>query len=88
MNEPMTEDFDVWPTATGIRTIDPNDLPSLNADCDLISDTGAMELVRIPLGVEWMDLSNSKVSSIDSDLASLSSITVESVLPANLWEQQ
>ena len=45
-------DGQIRPVATRVRTIDPHNLTSLNADRNLIPETGMLELVAVPLLVE------------------------------------
>ena len=88
VDELPLEDSDIRPPATWKGTANPNNISSLNADTYLISDSRSLEFVRKPALVEWMLLLNAKVGAIDCDLALATNIIPESILPANLQQEQ
>ena len=63
------EDKKIWPGPTTHRSIVPNNVPSLDAHSNFISDTRAIEFVGVPSLAEWCGLVDHEVSSIDSNLA-------------------
>lgn len=85
-----TEDFNVGPFAAGERTVNPHDVARLNADGNLIPQSRTFELVRVPLSVDILHerpwLLDSEISTIDGDLAGLSSIFMKPVIPLDLKE--
>jgi hypothetical protein len=83
-----TKDFEGGPFAALERTVDPNDVTRLNTDGNFITETWALELVRVPLFVDFLDERPGflalTVGAINSDLTGLSSILTGPVLPYNL----
>jgi len=88
VDELSCKDFDVRPPTTWKRSIDPNNLASLDADSNLAPHARSFVLVRVPLFAEWMGLIDSEVGSINSDQAGLAAVVGKSVLPSNLKQQQ
>jgi len=84
MEKTVTEDLHIRPSTTGIRSIDPDNVASLNAKGNFIAHTGTFELVRVPLFRPRKELLDAEVSSIDRELAKLSLVTTKAVLPSNL----
>jgi len=88
VDELSRKDLDVRPPTTRERTIDPNNLASLDADSNLASCARSFVLVTAPLLAERMGLVDSEVGSINSDQAGLAAIVGKSVLPSHPAEQQ
>jgi len=81
--QPIPEDVDIWIAATRKGSIDPNNVTGLDAHHHLVPVTGGFELVGIE-PPKWMLHWQSKIGSIDRDLASLACITSVSVGPKDL----
>jgi len=79
----LSKDVDIWVGTTRKGSVDPNDVASNDAQRNLVPVTRGFELEGIevpPRMLCWQ----SKISSINRDLASLASITDMSVGPDDL----
>jgi hypothetical protein len=66
------------------RTICLNDVFSLNIQTNLVTDTRALEFVRIPFRVEWTRFVNPKIGAIDRCFAHTAIVVQKAVLPIDL----
>ena len=87
MDKPVAKDLHVGPPTTRIGPIDPNDMASLNADSNFISNAGAFVLVRPPFLVDRLPI-GPKVCAIDCCLALLASIAAEAIGPFDLHAEE
>lgn len=83
----VSKDSDIRPFATGKRTIDPHNCTSLDADCNFITKTRSIILMRVPTFPEGLLLMYTEVGSVARHLAFVSNIPLEPVLPQNLKQQ-
>ena len=87
MDKPVSKDPHVGPPTTRIGTVDPNDMASLNAHSDFISNAGAFVLVRPPFLVDRLPI-RPKVRTINCGLALLASITAKAIGPFDLYAEE
>jgi hypothetical protein len=80
----VSKDLDAGPSATGERAMDPDDISSLDTNCNLIPQSSCPKLVGEPLLVERLWLVDTEVGAINCHFASLALITPESIASANL----
>jgi len=87
MDEPVSEDPHVRPPTTRIGPVDPNDMASLNAHSNFVSNAGPFVLVRPPLLVDVLPI-RPKLRTIDCGLALLASITAKAIGPFDLYAEE
>ena len=80
----VSKDLDVGPSATGERAMDPDNISSLDTNCNLVPQSSCPKLVGEPLLVERLRLIVTEVRAINRHFASLALITPESIAPTNL----
>jgi hypothetical protein len=80
----VSKDLDVGPSATGERAMDPDDISSLDTNCNFVPQSSSPELVGVPLRAERRRLLDPEVCAVNRHFARLSLITPESIAPTNL----
>ena len=84
ISQTITADRQIRPVPRRIRTIDPNNPARLDAETDLVSKTGVLELMAVPLLAERRWLVDFEISAIDSDKAERPNVAPVSELPLDL----
>jgi len=79
-----SKDVDVGPATTLERSCEICNVTGVNAHCNLVAQTGAFKLVRMPAFAERDRLLNEEVNAIDGDKAALARISNQSVGPKDL----
>jgi len=82
------EDLDVRPAPALKRTIECNNLASLDANSNLATQTSTAKLVRAPLGIKRSWLKDFKVHTIDCDETTLSIVALKAILPKDLLQKK
>jgi len=77
-------DCQIGPVPRRIWSIDPNNPASLDAGTDLVSKTGVLELLAVPLLAPWGGFIDFEIRAIDSNKAKCPNVAPVSVLPLDL----
>lgn len=77
-HETVSEDLDVRPETTFIRSIDPNNVSCFNIQATLVSYAALFELMRVE---HRAHLWHAEVCSINCDQTIISDVTFEAILP-------
>lgn len=85
IDQPVPGNPNIRPFASWKRAISPHYLSCLNRNSNLISHCRAIELVTVPLWMEWDWFPDAEVCSINSDLADGSIIKLQPVLKLYLF---
>ena len=83
--EAVIKNFLIIPHAACVRSINPNNMTRLDADTNLITQSGTLKFMRVPRLRKRVWLTNAKVSAIDGDEASTFPVGSEvTIVPNNL----
>jgi len=80
----LSRNFVVCPVARCNGSFDPNYMPGLNADPDLVPQAGAIQLVGPPACVERPRFLNGEINTIDCNQTDASIGSQKSIIPNNL----
>ena len=84
MEKTVMEYLHIRPSTTRIRSIDPDNVASLNAKSYFVANTGTFKLVRVPPLVKRSWFQDFKVRAIDGNQTVLIVVVVQAILPLDL----
>ena len=80
----VPSNYSIWEPSAWEWSIDPNNFPSANIQCNLVLQTWTFKFVRVPFWIKWTWFKDPKVSTIHRYQAIISYSSCVAVFPRNL----